>query len=59
MFTTLGPRVADCCEHEHPTRDDAQTCLVAHQAAMRGAGRVSERVVVEAESLEELFEELS
>jgi hypothetical protein len=54
MFITVGNTPKDCCNHEHPTRDEAQACLVKYQNELRRAGKVSHRVVLELESLEEL-----
>lgn len=57
MFTTVGTRITDCCDHEHDSRDDAQKCLVEHQNEMRRGGRLSKRRVIEFESWDELEEE--
>lgn len=59
MFTTAERRGAriDCCDHEHLTRDEAQTCLVKHQNECRKDGKLSKRQVIEVDSLDELYEE--
>ena len=54
MFTTLGNKAVDCCEHEHETRDEAQLCLLEHHKLMRLIGKVSTRQVVELDSMEEI-----
>lgn len=57
MFTTIGNRFSDCCQHEHETRDEAQRCLVLHQNEMRKALKISKRQIVEFESWDEIEEE--
>lgn len=54
FFTNIGRSVADACGHEHETRDEAQACLTKHQAECRQKGKVSHRLVVELESMDEV-----
>lgn len=56
MYTTLGRTPTDCCFHLHDDFDEAQECLMAHQAQMREKGRPSARTVVEIDSFEEIEE---
>lgn len=57
MFTTIGRKITDCCNHEHVTRDEAQKCLLQHQNEMRKQGKVSNRSIIEFETWEEVEEE--
>jgi len=60
MFITVGKFTSkglDCCEHEHETRDEAQECLLEHQAEMRKQNKVSDRRIAEVDSLDEIYEE--
>lgn len=60
MYTTVGRRSTlgiDCCDHEHETHDEAQRCLLDHQNEMRKAKKVSTRMIIEVESIEQVYEE--
>lgn len=57
MYVTVGRRDG-CCNHEHETFSNAQECLTKHQTERRKANKVSDRVIVECNSLKELEEEL-
>lgn len=60
MYTTLGfkGRNIDCCDHEHETIEEAQKCLVAYQNELRKLGQVTNRKIMEVESLSSMYDEL-
>jgi hypothetical protein len=60
MWTTVGIRgsnTVDCCNHEHESRDEAQKCLIEHQAEMRRLNKKSVRQIAEADSLDQIADE--
>jgi hypothetical protein len=57
FFTTVGRRDG-CCEHEHETFIKAQECLVKHQTERRNKNKISDRVILEVESFQQLEDEL-
>ena len=58
MYVNIGQTISDCCGHEHSTRDEAEHCLAEHLVVQRKKGRVSNRRVVEIDSLGDLDEVL-
>ena len=57
MYITVG-RKDGMCGHKHETFGEAQACLTKYQNERRKANKISDRVVLECDSIEQLEEEL-
>jgi hypothetical protein len=53
-YTNVSLKRGTHCQHLHENRDLAQKCLLEHQAECRKNGKVSDRVILEVESLEDV-----
>lgn len=56
MFITIGRK--SHCNHEHETYEEAQKCVGKHISTLRAQNKISDRVIVEVDSLEEADEML-
>lgn len=57
MFMCVGKTLTDVCRNPHETLEEAQKCLAAHQAQLRLREQVSNRVISEVESIDDLEEQ--
>lgn len=57
MYTTVGIR-SGMCLHEHTNREEAEECLNNYLKDCRLKGKISDRIVVETTSLDELRDEM-
>lgn len=57
MYFCVG-RKDGICSEKHETRASAEQCLLEFQKKHRLAGKVSDRMIVSAESIDEVLEEL-
>ncbi len=54
MYTTIGKFSKSSCRHLHKTFDEAQECLIKHQNECRKSDKISDRIILEIDSLEDL-----
>lgn len=57
MYVTVGLKDG-WCEHEHENRTEAEKCLLEHQKTCRKKNKISDRIVTEVDSVEELMDAL-
>ena len=56
MFITVGNK--DHCGHEHTTFEEAQICLNDYIDKCRKRNKISNRIILEMESIEQLEDEM-